>query len=90
MSIGDNSRLILKGLGKVAGLYDVTGQSDHPRNVVNLEQIMDGPSDDDIRTLVESARDEALIEHRRPNSVVNLELSISISWLRERLDVLAL
>ena len=50
-------KLILEDLGNVAGLYDVTGQSDYPRSVVNLEQIMDAWSDDDIRTLVLSARE---------------------------------
>ena len=39
--------------------YDVTGLSD--REVVNLEQIMDAPSDEHVRTLVEFARGEALI-----------------------------
>ena len=41
---------------------------------------MDVSSDDDIRTLVESARDEALIERRRRNLVVNRETSFSIYW----------
>ena len=62
-------------LGIVVGLYDVTGDSDYPRNVVNLEQIMDAPSDEDVRTLVESARDEALMERPRRNLVVNCEPS---------------
>ena len=33
----------------VAVLRDVTEQSDYPRNVVNLEQIMDAPSGEDVR-----------------------------------------
>ena len=56
-----DSRFIVEDLGNVAGLCDVTVQSDCPRNVVKVEQIVDAPSDDDIRTVVESARDEALI-----------------------------
>ena len=51
MSIGGGS----EDLGNVAGLFDVTGQSDYPRSVVNLEQVMDAPSDD-IRTLVDARR----------------------------------
>ena len=47
-------------------------------------------SDDDIRTLVELARDETLTEHRRRNHLVNCEPSVSIPWLGERLGVLAL
>ena len=42
VSIGGGSRLMLKDSGKVAGLHDVSVQSDYPRNVVKLEQIMDG------------------------------------------------
>ena len=83
MGIGDNSRLICEDLGSVAGLYEVAGQSGYSLNVFNLEQIMDAPSDDDIRTLVESSRDETLIERRRQSLVVNYELSFSISWLGE-------
>ena len=82
LSIGGDSRLLLEDLGSVAGLYDVTGQSDCPRNVVNLAQIMDAPSDEDARTLVETARDEALMERRRWNLVVNREPSFSflLDW----------
>ena len=40
--------------------------------------------------LVESASNEALIEHRRWNLVVSCEPSFSIPWPGERLDVLAL
>ena len=61
----------------MAGLFDVTGQSDYPRSVVNLDQIMDAPSEDDIPTLVESSRDEALMERRRLNLVVNRDISFS-------------
>ena len=43
--------------------------------------------DDDKRTLVESARDEALIEIRRRNLEVNCEPWVSNSWSGERLDV---
>ena len=49
---------------------------------------MDAPSDDDIRTLVESARDEAVSEDRRRDLVSDCELWGSISSLDERLDVL--
>ena len=47
--------MIFEDSGSVAGLYDVTGQSDFTRNIVNLEQMMFAPSVDDISTLVESA-----------------------------------
>ena len=72
MISGDKSRMILNELGNVAGLYDVSGQSGYPRNVVNLDQTVDAPRNDDTRMLVESALEEALIEHRRWNPVVNL------------------
>ena len=75
VGIGDNSMLILEDLARVAGFCDVTVQSGYPRNVVHLEQIVDAPSVDDIRTLVESSRDEILIERRRQYLVVNRELS---------------
>ena len=82
VSIGEKSRMSLEDLGYVAGLYDVTGQSCHPRNVVDLEQIRDAPSDDDIRTLVESARDEPLIERRRRNDLMCLRLDCChASWV---------
>ena len=64
VSIGGRSRFILQDLGNVAGLFDVTGQSDYPRSVVNLEQIMDARRNEDVRSLVESAREEALMERR--------------------------
>ena len=73
----------------MAGLCDVTGQSDYQRSVVNLEQIMDAPSDEDVRKLVESAREEALMERRRLNLVVDREPSFFISWTGEQLNVLA-
>ena len=44
---------------------------------------MDALSDEDVRTLAESARDEALMERRRRN------LSFFNSWTGERLDLLA-
>ena len=50
---------------------------------------MDAPSDDDVRTLVESARDEDVIERRRWNLVVNRHASFSISWTGQELDVLS-
>ena len=52
MNNGDKSRMNLKDLGNIAWLYDVTGQYGFPRNAIDLEQIMDALSDDDIRTLV--------------------------------------
>ena len=51
---------------------------------------MVAPSVDDIRTLVESARDEALLERPCRNIVVSHETSFSVSWPGQRLDVLAL
>ena len=81
MIIGGHSRLILEDLGKVDGLHGFTVHSDYPRNVVKSEQIMGAPSDDDIRTLVESARCEALMESRRLDLVVNREPSFSFPGL---------
>ena len=78
MSIGGDSNFDLGGfLGNVAGLLHVTEQSDYPRSVVNLEQIMGGPSDEDVRTLVERVRDKPLMEGRRRNLVVDREPSFS-------------
>ena len=51
----------LEDLGNVAGLFDVVGQSNYPRSVVDLEPITDAPSDGDVRILVEFARAEALM-----------------------------
>ena len=48
---------------------------------------MDAPSNDDVRTLVESARDEALMERRRQNLLVDRETSLFVSWTCERLDL---
>ena len=75
----------------MAGLRDVTVESNYPRNVVKLEQIVDAPSGYDIRALVESARGEALMDRRRLNLVVHRKTFVlfSISWTGERLDVLA-
>ena len=87
MSIGGGSRLFLGDLGGVAGLYDVMGQSDYPRNVVNQEQIMAAPSYEDVRTIVESARDEALMERHRRNLAVNREPSFFLSWTGEQLEM---
>ena len=89
VGVGDGTCWVSIGgqCGNLAGLYDVTKQSDYPRNVVNLEQIMDAPSDDDIRTLVKSAHDEALMARRRRNLLVNRQPSFFISWSGERLDV---
>ena len=57
------------------------------RNVVNLEQITDAPSKDEVPSLIESAREEALMERRRQNLVVNREPSFYTCWTGERLDV---
>ena len=43
VSIGDVSMFLLEDLSIVAGLFDVTGQSDYLRSVVDLEQNMDAP-----------------------------------------------
>ena len=59
----------LEDSGNVAGLHDVTRQSDYPRSVLNLEQIMDAPSKEDVRSLIVSASEEALMERRRQNLV---------------------
>ena len=48
--------MILEELGSAAGLHDVTGHSDYPRSVVNMEQIMDVLSEEDVRTLGQSSR----------------------------------
>ena len=49
---------------------------------------MDAPTKD-VRSLVESARGEALVERRRRNLVVDREPSFLNSWTGERLDLLA-
>ena len=72
-------------MGNVGGLFNVTGQSDYPRSVVNLEQIMDAPSNEDVRTLVESAREEALMERRCWNLAVDREPFIFLDWRTSRL-----
>ena len=79
--------MILEELGNVAGLSDVTGQPDYLRNVANQEQIMVAPSDEDVQTLVESAREDALMERRRRNLVVDREPSSFISRTGERLVI---
>ena len=68
------SRLILEDMGSIAGLSEVTAQPGSSLNVVNLEQIMHSPSDEDIRTLVESSCDETMIERRRRNLVSTVNL----------------
>ena len=88
VGIGGDSRLIVEDLGSIAVFHDVAGQSVHRRNVVDLEQFVDAPSHDDIWMLVESARDESLME-RCFNLVVNREPSLYISRNGERLDVFA-
>ena len=70
VSIGGDPRFS-GNLDSVAGLYDVAEQSGYPRNVVNLEQSMDAPSDQDVRTLVESSRGESQSEHGRRDLVRN-------------------
>ena len=64
-------------------------RSDHPRNVVNLNQTMDAPNDDDMRTFVGSARDGTLLERRRRNLMTSREASFSTSCTGERLNVTA-
>ena len=82
----------MKNLGNIAGWYDVAGQYGSPRNVVDQDQILHALSDDDIRTLVDAARDESRdpMEHRRQNPVVKCEPSVSISSPGEQLEVPAL
>ena len=60
-----SSRLTLEEFGSGAALYDITVLADYPRNVVNLEQFVDAPSDGDVRALVGSCREETLMERRR-------------------------
>ena len=74
-------------LGNVAGMFDVTGQSDYPRGVVHLEQIMDAPSNEDVRFLIVSAREVALVKRRCRNIVVDREPSSFDSWTGERFDL---
>ena len=50
---------------------------------------MDATSDEDVRTLVESACAEALMERRRGNLVADREPSFFTSWTGERLDMIA-
>ena len=85
MSIGGDSRLILEDLCSLAAMYDVAGLDAYPRSVVNLEPIVDAPSDEDVRGLVGSGREEAVMERRRRNLVVNRgpsfsSLGLIINW----------
>ena len=80
--------MILKDLGDVAGLLDVTGQLDCPRSVIDLEQIMGAPSDEDVQALVASASDEALVERRRRNFAADRDPPSFLSWTGWRLDLL--
>ena len=75
--LGGDSRLTLVDLGRAAGSYDVTLQSDYPRNVAKLEQTMDGPCPDYVWRLVESARGKALVR-RCLNLLVSCEPLLSI------------
>ena len=81
--VGGDSMFILKDLGNVAGFFDVTGQSDYARSFVNL----DVSSDEYVRTQVKSARDEALMECRWRNPVVDRKPSFFMSWTGERLEL---
>ena len=87
VSIRGGSRFILEDLGSAVGLFDVTEQSDNSRSVVNLQQIMSAPSQEDVRSLVEAARDEALMDVVAGIlwSIVNFRFFIS--WTGERLDL---
>ena len=76
-------------LGSVAVGYDDTGQSDYPRNVVNLKQTIDAPNGDKMRTFVGLSSDGALLVRRRRNLMTSCEPSFSISSTGERLDVTA-
>ena len=53
------------------------GSPDIRENVVNLEQVMDARRDEDVRSLFESARGEALSEHHRRDPVANCEPAAS-------------
>ena len=57
VSIGGDSWFLLEGLGNVS--LTVCEAS------LRLEQIMEAPSNEDVRSFVESAREEALVERRR-------------------------
>ena len=48
---------------------------------------MGAPSDEGVRSLVASARDEVLMECRSLKLVVDREPSFFISWTSERLDL---
>ena len=87
--VSTGSRSIWEDLGNVAWFFDVTGQSDYPRNVIKLEQITAAPCFDDIRTLVESARKEPVMERHRHDLVVDRDPSSFVAWTGERLDMLA-
>ena len=60
-SIGDRSRMNLKDQGNISGLCDVAGHSE-TSSIWNTSWMPKG-------TLVESAHNEALIDHRRQNPV---------------------
>ena len=51
--------------------------------------IWNRPWEEDVRSLVGSAREEALMERRLRNLVVDRETSFFITWTGERLDLLA-
>ena len=79
-AFGGDSCVILKDLGDVADLLDVTGQLDCPQSVIDLEQIMGAPSDEDVQALVASASDEALVERRRRNLAADRDPPSFLSW----------
>ena len=87
VSVAGDSRLILEVLRSAAAWYDVTGLADYSRGVVNLEQFMDALSDEDVRDLVGSAREEALMERSRRNLVVDRERSSFLPWTGEHQDL---
>ena len=53
VSIDVDPRFKSVDLGSIAGIHDdVAVQSGYPRKVVNLEQIMGGPNDEDVLMLL--------------------------------------
>ena len=67
-------------LDRTAVLYDVTSLGDCTRCVVNMEQFMGALGDEDVRALVESAREGALVERRRRDLAVDREPALFLAW----------
>ena len=87
MSIGGDFVVYVGGFGQCGWSVRCHGTvSLSTKRRFYVEQIIDAPSNVDVRSLVVSAREKALMKRRRWNFVVNREPSFFISWTGERLD----